>query len=99
MEQEVSLYLDLKASSPLTPSVGKCRADNASSSEIFSEETLNRASAPGTPRGMMIRQSTAPSGSMPSHRKRKGPGAANVPGFAGLALQHGRSCSQLCPFS
>lgn len=42
MEQEVSLYLDLKASSPLTPSAGKCRADNASSSEIFSEETLNQ---------------------------------------------------------
>lgn len=48
MKQEVSTCLDFKASSPLTPSSGKCRADNASSSEIFSEETLSQTIAPGT---------------------------------------------------
>lgn len=48
MKQEASPYLDFKASSPLTPSAGKCRADNAFSSEIFSEETLSQIIAPGT---------------------------------------------------
>lgn len=48
MKQEVPTCLDFKASSPLTPFSGKCRADNASSSEIFSEETLSQTIAPGT---------------------------------------------------
>lgn len=47
MEQEVSPYLDFKASSPLAPSAGKCREENAFPSEIFSEETLSQTIAPG----------------------------------------------------
>lgn len=73
MEQEVSPYLDFKASFPLTPSAGKCRADNAFSSEIFSEETLSQTIAPGTRGFRTIRRSTTWSGSLPS------PGKCHVP--------------------
>lgn len=103
MEREVSPYLAFKVSSPLTPSNGKRRADNAFSSEIFSEETLRQTIAPGTRGFMMVRLSTILSGNLPSFRKCQVPDPATwwaLPASCAiLALQHAPPCSLLCPFS
>jgi len=103
MKQEASPYLDFKATSLLTPSAGKCRADNAFSSEIFSEETLSQIIAPGTRGFRTITGSTTRSIgelAIPWEMPRPGggpPGALLAPP-AVLASQDGLACSQLGPF-
>lgn len=84
IEQQVSPNLDFKASSPLTPSAGKCIADHAFSSEIFSEETESNNCPRHSERLCRLDYVQLTSGTLPSHLKHQGPDAADFVGITGL---------------